>query len=119
MPTENQIAVLELRKKEARDSMESAFKALVILSTKKKDGFVSTTEISCSLFPQCTYENPISNGGKSYPQNSMASTVMSWLKRLVAEGKVETKLRYGRRVYKPIQSSTTSKKSLNIFKVSQ
>lgn len=110
MPTENQIAALELRKQEARDNIESAYKALVILSTDKKDGFVSNTEISCFLFPQCTSENPISNGGKSYPQNSMASTVMSWLKRLVAEGRVETRLRYGSRVYKPIHSSETRTK---------
>lgn len=107
MPTENQIAALEKRKQEARDSMESAYKALVILSKKKQDGFVSTIEISCFLFPKCTYENKISNGGKLYVQNSQSSTVMNWLKRLVAENRVETKLFSGIRVYKPFHSSST------------
>lgn len=38
---------------------------------------------------------------------------------LDAEGRVETRLRYGSRVYKPIHSSATEIKSLNILLASQ
>jgi hypothetical protein len=106
MPTENQIAYLERRKKETKDNLNSAYKALTFLSKDKQDGFVSTVEVSCFLFPKCNYENIIGPDGRSYIQNSMSSTVMNWLKRLEKEGRIETKLLFGNRVYKPILSDS-------------
>lgn len=107
MQSENQKAALEQIKQEAKEKREMAYKALLILSKEKIDGFVSTTEISCFLYPKSSYETKISTEGKSYMQNSQASTVMSWLKRLETEGKVESKLISRKRVYKPTHSVAT------------
>jgi hypothetical protein len=108
MHSENQKIALEKIKEEAKANRQEALDGLLILSKEKPDGFVSTVEISCFLYPQCTYESKISPDGKTYKQNTAASKVMNWLKQLVAEGKVETKKRFGSRVYKPINVEATS-----------
>jgi hypothetical protein len=102
MRSEKQIAVLEERKREARDNIEKALICLTRLSEQKQNDFVSNTEIACSLFPRDTYEEKFSKEGTVYKQNSKSSTVLVWLRKLVNEGKVETKLKNGKRIYKPI-----------------
>lgn len=113
MQSDKQKARIEQLKKETAENLEKTFMALKSLSEANNNEYISTTEIACVLFPSSTYGLPIKNDGKSYKQNSEASTVMNWLKRLVEEGKVETQKKFGSRVYRPITGqakNSTSKK---------
>jgi hypothetical protein len=102
MPSDKQKARIEELKKETTENVEKTYNVLKALSELNDDNFISTTEIACAIFPSCTFELPIANGGKVYKQNSQASSVMDWLKRLVNEGRVETQKKFGSRVYRPL-----------------
>lgn len=102
MQSDKQKARIEQLKKETAENVEKTYSVLKALADINDDNYISTTEIACALFPSCTYELPISNGGKVYKQNSQASSVMGWLKSLVNEGRVETQKKFGSRVFRPI-----------------